>query len=108
MRLLPALLASSCRWRGPARAQPQDAAPPRADERVIIFFAWDRPVIDGDAAARLERSRPRSQRAPAAALELAGHADRSGPAGTESALGPARAPKRSAPFSRRAACRARR
>lgn len=81
MRLLPALFALSliAVASGPARAQPQDAPPPPSDERVIIFFGWDRPIIDGDAAARLDTIVAAYARSPDVRIELSGHADRSGP-----------------------------
>ena len=80
MRLLPALLPLTLivLASGLVHAQPQDAPPP-TDERVIIFFAWDRPIIDGDAAARLDTLAASFGRSPGVRLELAGHADRSGP-----------------------------
>ena len=61
-------------------AQSQDAARPTEDERAIIFFAWDRLTIDGDAASRLDAIAAAYRRTPGARLELSGHADRSGPA----------------------------
>ena len=64
---------------GTTRAQEQAAAP-TGDARTIVFFAWDRPVIDGDAAAQLDGVVAAYKRAPNARLELSGHADRSGPA----------------------------
>ena len=82
MRLLPAslVLALFAVASAPAHAQRQDAAPPPGDDRVFIFFAWDRPVIDGDAAASLDKVAAAYASTPGARLELAGHADRSGPA----------------------------
>ncbi|MCY7398304.1 MAG: OmpA family protein [Sphingomonas bacterium] len=81
MRFVPALLALTliAATSGLVQAQPQDAAAPLGDERVIIFFAWDQPVIDGDAAARLDALAASFARSPGVKLELAGHADRSGP-----------------------------
>lgn len=81
MRLLPALsFVSLIAVSGLARAQVQDAAPaPPSEERVMIFFAWDRPVIDGDAAARLDAVAAAFARSPSGRLEVSGHADRSGP-----------------------------
>lgn len=75
------LFALTIAARGSAQAQPQDAARATGDERAIIFFAWDRLTIDGDAASRLDAIADAFQRAPDARLELSGHADRSGPAG---------------------------
>ena len=81
MRFVPALLALTliAATSGLVQAQSQDQAPPLGNERVIIFFAWDRPVIDGDAAARLDEIAASFSRSPGSQLELAGHADRSGP-----------------------------
>ena len=81
MRFVPALLALTliAATSGQGQAQPQDAAAPLGDERVIIFFAWDQPVIDGDAAARLDSIAASFSRSSSARLKLAGHADRSGP-----------------------------
>lgn len=82
MRLLPAsfsltLIAVAS---GLAHAQPQDAALLRGDDRVLIFFAWDRPIVDGDAAARLDDVAASFLSQSNVRLELAGHADRSGSA----------------------------
>lgn len=59
-----------------ARAQDERAA---SGEPVIVFFAWDRPVIDRDAAAQLDAVAAAVQRSPSARISLIGHADRSGP-----------------------------
>lgn len=59
----------------PAAGQSRDA-----DAPVIIFFAWDRPVIDGDAATRLDALAAAARQTPGVKLVIAGHADRSGPA----------------------------
>lgn len=74
------LLASTIAASGLVHAQQQDAKRALADERTVIFFAWDRLTIDGDAASRLDAIAAAFQRAPEARLELSGHADRSGPA----------------------------
>ena len=82
MRLLPASLALTLTIvaSGLVHAQPQDAASLRSDDHMIIFFAWDRPIIDGDAAARLDDVAASFLSQSKVRLELAGHADRSGPA----------------------------
>lgn len=64
---------------GSALAQQLDAVLSPGGERVIVFFAWDRPIIDGDAAARLDAVAAAFQRSPNARINLSGHADRSGP-----------------------------
>ena len=81
MRLSPAVLFLTLigvTW-GPVHAQQQDAALAPGEERVIVFFAWDRPIIDGDAAARLDAMVAAVQRSPGVRIDLSGHADRSGP-----------------------------
>ena len=92
MRLLPALLSLSLSLvaaSGVSHAQP--APSPPSDERIIIFFAWDQPIVDGDAAARLDALVATLERSPGVRLELAGHADRSGPAGPNVRAGRKRA-----------------
>ena len=92
MRLLPALLSLSLvAASGAAHAQPAPAPSPPSDERIIIFFAWDQPIVDGDAAARLDALAATLERSPGVRLELAGHADRSGPAGPNGHAGRKRA-----------------
>ena len=81
MRLLPAifslaLIGMPC---GSAHAQQPDATLLPGGERVIVFFAWDRPIIDGDAAAQLDVVAAAFERSPNARINLSGHADRSGP-----------------------------
>lgn len=92
MRLLPALLSMTLLVisSGPAHAQ-DVASPPPGEDRVIIFFAWDRPIVDGDAAARLDTLVATLRQSPGVTLELAGHADRSGPSGSNLRSGRARA-----------------
>ena len=82
MRLMPALLALSliALASGLLHAQAQDAAARRGEDRVIIFFGWDRPVIDGDAAAQLDDVAASFLSQSNVRLDLSGHADRSGPA----------------------------
>ena len=92
MRLLPALLSRSLSLvtaSGVSHAQPAPTSP--RDERIIIFFAWDRPIVEGDAAARLDALAATLERSPGVGLELAGHADRSGPAGPNVRAGRKRA-----------------
>jgi outer membrane protein OmpA-like peptidoglycan-associated protein len=48
-------------------------------EPVIVFFAWDQPIIDRDAAAQLDALAATLKRSPGVRLALIGHADRSGP-----------------------------
>jgi outer membrane protein OmpA-like peptidoglycan-associated protein len=59
-----------------ARAQDEQAA---SGEPVVVFFAWDRPIIDRDAAAQLDALAATLKRSPGVRLALIGHADRSGP-----------------------------
>ena len=75
---------------GASLAQEQ-AAPPAGDERIIIFFAWDRPVIDGDASARLDELVAALRSDPTVRLSVAGHADRSGPSAANVTSGRLRA-----------------
>ena len=92
MRLLPALALCHLLVAQSVIAPAQQvAAPAPGEERVIIFFAWDRPVVDGDAAARLDALVTSLRQSPGVALELAGHADRSGPAASNLRSGRARA-----------------
>ncbi len=90
MRPSPALLIwtllMATGWAAPAQAK---ADPSPGAERIIIFFAWDRPVIDGDAATRLDTLVASLK--PGVALELTGHADRSGPSASNLRSGRARA-----------------
>ena len=82
MRLSPALLfltSIGVTW-GPVHAQHQGAALAPGEERVIVFFAWDRPIIDRDAEARLDAVVAAVQRSPGVRIDLSGHTDRSGPA----------------------------
>ena len=88
MRFIAALLASVLPLAMTAPAQAQD---PASADRVLIFFAWDRPVIDGDAAARLETLVAMVRNAPDVVLEVGGHADRSGPSASNLRAGRARA-----------------
>ncbi len=57
----------------------QQFSPPTSGEPVFVFFAWDRPAIDRDAAAQLDSVAVEVQRSPAVRVTLIGHADRSGP-----------------------------
>ncbi len=57
----------------------QQAPAPASGEPVIVFFAWDRPAIDRDAAAQLDAVVAEVQRSPTIRVALIGHADRSGP-----------------------------
>ena len=93
MRLVPALFSLSliALSGGLLHAQPQDAASRRGADRVIIFFAWDRPIIDGDAAARLDDVAASFLSQSNIRLELSGHADRSGPAAPNMRSGRTRA-----------------
>lgn len=93
MRVCPAVLSLAllALASGSVDAQAQDAASQRGAGRAIIFFAWDRPVIDGDAAARLDDVAASFASQPGARLELSGHADRSGPAGPNVSAGRKRA-----------------
>ena len=72
-------------------ARLQEAAPAPGGERVIVFFAWDRPIVDGDAAAQLDAVAAAVQRSPNVRLDLSGHADRSGPAASNVRSGRERA-----------------
>ncbi len=60
---------------GPARAQP---AAQRAT--LMIFFPWNEPRIDRDAAATLDEAAAAYRRSPGGAVRISGHSDRSGPA----------------------------
>jgi len=82
MRMSHALLCLTliCAANGTLHARLQGAAPPSRGERVIVFFAWDRPIIDGDSAARLDEMAAAIRRSPNVSLVVSGHADRSGPA----------------------------
>ena len=88
MRFIVALLATILPLALTGTAQAQETA--NADT-TLIFFAWDRPIIDRDAAAQLEKLAIALRATPAAALELAGHTDRSGPAASNLRSGRARA-----------------
>ncbi len=73
--LFVALMEVAC---GSVDAHAQDEAP-ASSEPVIVFFAWDRPIIDRDAAAQLDTVAAAFKRSPNARVTLVGHADRSGP-----------------------------
>jgi outer membrane protein OmpA-like peptidoglycan-associated protein len=73
--LFLALIGGTC---GPVDAQGQDEAQASGGP-VIVFFAWDRPIIDRDAAAELDSVAAAMLGSPSARAALIGHADRSGP-----------------------------
>ena len=62
-----------------AYAQAPDAA---AQPDFIVFFDWAKPDINRDAAEILDKVAEQYGGKPGARIELAGHSDRSGPAGT--------------------------
>ena len=53
-----------------------------APEPFRVFFDWGKPVITRDAASVLTDAATAFLREPGAKLRLSGHADRSGPAGS--------------------------
>lgn len=64
-----------------AYAQEQDrVSRPPAPAPVMIFFAWDKPVLDRDAAATLAQLAASLPGNMSVRLRVTGHADRSGPA----------------------------
>ncbi|MBA3668355.1 MAG: OmpA family protein [Sphingomonas sp.] len=71
-----------------AAAQPAPSSPPGVQ---LVFFDWGKPEINGDAAAILDGVAEGYRREPGARLELAGHSDRSGPAGANRVAGLRRA-----------------
>ena len=89
MRLLPALLSVTLTGlaSGLVAHQPDGAR----EAPAIVFFAWDRPIIDGDAAARLDEIAKAIEPSPNARLALSGHADTSGPAASNIRSGKLRA-----------------
>lgn len=91
MRLLPASLCLSLAAVGATPASAQAQAAPPGEGPTIIFFAWDRPAIDGDAAASLDTVAAALSGQPGARIELGGHADRSGPAAANIRSGRVRA-----------------
>lgn len=70
-----ALLIGSLACAAPLHAQDQVAARP-----TMIFFGWDKPEIDRDAAAILDQLVAAVGNNPGAKLRIIGHSDRSGPA----------------------------
>lgn len=64
---------------GSAHGRGQDGAQADGDKPVIVFFAWDVPIIDRDAAAQLDAVAAAIKGSPDARVVLMGHADRSGP-----------------------------
>lgn len=74
--LFLALVGPAC---GPVHGREQDGAPARGDKPVIVFFAWDMPIIDRDAAAQLDAVAAAMKGSPNARVSVMGHADRSGP-----------------------------
>ena len=73
--LFMAMIAGTC---GSSEARAQDGAQ-AVGEPVILFFAWDQPIIDRDGAAQLDAVATAMQRSPNSRVALIGHADRSGP-----------------------------
>ncbi len=65
---------------GVAYAQQQDSVSrPATFAPVMIFFAWDQPVLDRDAAATLAQLAASLPSNNSIRLRVIGHADRSGP-----------------------------
>lgn len=77
-RLAIMVLLGSLAGGAPLRAQVQASADPGP---TMIFFGWDKPEIDRDAAAILDEVAVTLGKNPGATLRIDGHSDRSGPAG---------------------------
>ena len=58
------------------------AAQAPAGAQFIVFFDWAKPDINRDAAEILDKVATEYSARPGARLQLSGHSDRSGPAGT--------------------------
>lgn len=54
---------------------------PTAEARFIVFFDWSKPDINRDAAEILDKVAGEVAGHPGSRLVIAGHSDRSGPAG---------------------------
>jgi outer membrane protein OmpA-like peptidoglycan-associated protein len=85
-RVLALTLLSVAAAAGPAQAQ--SAA---GTGSSMIFFPWNEPRIDRDAAAMLDNAAAAYRQSPGGAVRISGHSDRSGPAASNRRSAAARA-----------------
>ena len=64
-----------------AAMAPAQVSEASSETRFIVFFDWSKPDINRDAAAILDKVTAEVAGRPGSRLVLAGHSDRSGPAG---------------------------